>query len=103
MMLTIVATALGDEILKEVAFVGGCTTRLLVTDDFSKQNVRFTDDVDFIINAIGKVGWFDFLDKMRALGFTESIEDDVACRMRIGELKADFMPDDADMLGFTNR
>lgn len=63
MMLTMVATALGNEMLKEVAFAGGCTTGLLVTDDFSRQNVRFTDDVDLIINAIGKAGWYEFQEK----------------------------------------
>jgi len=103
MMLAVVATALGEEILKEVAFVGGCTTGLLVTDDFSKQSVRFTDDVDLIVTAIGKAGWYQFQEKMRLLGFTESSEDDVSCRMRLGELKVDFMPDDATVLGFTNR
>ena len=103
MMLKVVAKALGDEVLKDVAFVGGCTTGLLVTDEFSKQNVRSTDDVDLIVNAIGRAGWYDFQGKMRALGSTESIEDEVICRMRIGDLKVDFMPDDAAILGFTNR
>jgi len=31
------------------------------------------------------------------------MEDDVICRMRLGELKVDFMPDDKDILGFSNR
>ena len=33
-MLETVAKALGDELINEVVFVGGCTTGLLVTDDF---------------------------------------------------------------------
>src|SRR5690606_16866092 len=31
------------------------------------------------------------------------MEDEVNCRFRLGQLKVDFMPDDADALGFTNR
>jgi len=34
-MIEVVARALGDEILNKVAFVGGCTTVLLVTDELS--------------------------------------------------------------------
>ncbi|TGT53755.1 hypothetical protein EN809_039110, partial [Mesorhizobium sp. M2E.F.Ca.ET.166.01.1.1] len=33
----------------------------------------------------------------------ESQGDTVICRMRLGELKVDFMPDDPDILGFSNR
>jgi predicted nucleotidyltransferase len=33
----------------------------------------------------------------------ESLEDDVNCRMRLGDLKVDFMPDDEDILGYSNR
>lgn len=40
-----VADALGADLLREVAFVGGCTTGLLITDAVSLEAVRFTDDV----------------------------------------------------------
>lgn len=36
-------------------------------------------------------------------GFKESSDDDVICRMRLGPLKVDFMPDDEAILGFSNR
>jgi len=52
-MLQRVADALGSELLREVAFVGGCTTGLLITDDISREAVRFTDDVDLIVHVIG--------------------------------------------------
>jgi hypothetical protein len=48
-MLVKVAEALGD-MLSEVAFVGGCTTGLLVTDDFTKEQIRYTDDEYLIVN-----------------------------------------------------
>lgn len=33
----------------------------------------------------------------------EAAEEDVICRMRLGRLNVDFMPDDAAILGFSNR
>lgn len=52
-MIETVAHALGNDLLSEVAFVGGCTTGLLVTDEVTKEGIRFTDDVDLIINVVG--------------------------------------------------
>lgn len=102
-MIETVARALGDDLLREVAFVGGCTTGLLITDEFIKEEVRYTDDVDLIINVVGHAQWVAFQDRLRDKGFRESMEDDVICRMRLGELKVDFMPDDEKILGFSNR
>lgn len=102
-MIETVAIALGDDLLKQVAFVGGCTTGLLITDEFSKEEVRYTDDVDLIINVVGFARWLAFKDQLKAKGFHESMEDDVICRMRLGALKVDFMPDDESILGFSNR
>lgn len=102
-MIKTVALALGDDLLREVAFVGGCTTGLLVTDEFTKEGIRFTDDVDLIINVVGYTGWAAFQDQLKSKGFSVSLEDEVICRMRLGELKVDFMPDDEAILGFSNR
>lgn len=52
-MIETVARALGDDLLKEVAFVGGSTTGLLITDEFTREEVRYTDDVDLIVNVVG--------------------------------------------------
>ncbi len=102
-MIKAVAQALGDELLNEVAFVGGCTTSLLLTDSFSLETTRLTDDVDLIINVVGTVQWGVFQNRLRKQGFSIDPEDEVICRMRLGELKVDFMPDDKSILGFSNR
>lgn len=102
-MLSAVATGLGAELLPQVVFVGGCTTALLVTDELALQSIRFTDDVDLIVQIMSKSHWREIQSVLRQRGFSESIHDDVICRMRLGELKVDFMPDDASILGFTNR
>ncbi len=102
-MLETVARALGDDLIERVAFVGGCTTGLLITDEFTKEEVRYTDDVDLIVDIVGYTEWANLQQKLKEKSFTVSPEDDVICRMRLGELKVDFMPDDEAILGFTNR
>ena len=102
-MLLEVAQALPDSLRDQMAFVGGSTTALLITDDIVKQGVRFTEDVDLILNARGRGQWMKVQQQLRDHGFRESPEDDVICRMRLGSLIVDFMPDDKTILGFTNR
>jgi len=102
-MLLKVARALGDELLQEVAFLGGCTTGLLITDKFSKEAIRYTDDVDLVTHVAGYPGWLKFQKRIRARGFKESMEDNINCRMRLNGLIVDFMPDDEKILGYSNR
>jgi predicted nucleotidyltransferase len=102
-MILMVAQALGDQLLQQVAFVGGCTTGLLITDEMTKESVRYTDDVDLIISVMGYTGWHKFSEQLVNHGFRISMDDEVNCRFRLDELQVDFMPDDADVLGFTNR
>ena len=101
-MIEHVALALGPALLEEVAFVGGCTTALLLTDPFSLEQVRHTDDVDLIVHVVGYVGWAALQTKLRAQGFHEEINDDPICAMKLGQLRVDFMPDDPRILGFSN-
>jgi predicted nucleotidyltransferase len=102
-MLIPVAEALGDELLPYVVFVGGSTTAFLITDPITRQAVRFTEDVDIILKVESKAHWHRLQQQLRECGFQESMEDNLTCRMRLGALKVDFMPDDAAILGFTNR
>ncbi len=102
-MLKAVAVALGDELRARLVFVGGCTTALYITDPIILEGVRMTDDVDLIVDLAGFAEWAELVDRLRERGFAEAAEDDVICRMKLGDLKVDFMPDDAEILGFTNR
>ena len=102
-MLVAVANALGDDLLQQVVFVGGCTTGLLVTDTVTQEAIRYTEDVDLITRVMGYHQWASLQEQLRTRGFTISPEDEVICRMRLGELKVDFMPDDESILGFSNR
>lgn len=103
-MLTKVANALGDDLCQQFAFVGGCTTSLLLTDDTSKEDVRHTDDVDLVVSLTSSAEWYNLAERLRHLGFQQSPnnDDNVICRFRLGELQVDFMPDNQEILGFTN-
>ena len=98
-----VATALGADLLQRTAFVGGVTTGLFITDDTAKEDVRYTDDVDLIVDIISYGKWALLQEELLSKGFSISPDDDVFCRMRLGPLKVDFMPDDEKILGFSNR
>ncbi|MGY4282169.1 hypothetical protein ACVWXO_001389 [Bradyrhizobium sp. LM2.7] len=102
-MLKTVAVALGDQLLARLVFVGGCTTALYITDPVTLEGVRATDDIDLIVDLAGFPEWAKLLEQLRKQGFSEPIDDNVICRMKLGELKVDFMPDDEEILGFSNR
>ncbi len=102
-MLEQVAEALGEELRSELVFVGGCSTAVLITDEIVLTEVRATDDVDLIVEIEGPMAWAQLQEKLFARGFTVSSQDDVICRMRLGALKVDVMPDDERILGFSNR
>lgn len=102
-MLEQVAEDLGDDLRARLVFVGGCTTAFYVTDVATLENVRATDDVDLVVDLAGYGQWARLQEDLRERGFRESAEDDVICRMRLGALKVDVMPDDPDILGFSNR
>ncbi|NTA84189.1 hypothetical protein G6L13_27310 [Agrobacterium tumefaciens] len=102
-MLKVVATALEQDLRDRLVFVGGCTTALFITDPVTLEDVRATDDIDLIVDLAGLAEWGQLLEQLRERGFKESQDDDVICRMRLGPLKVDFMPDDETILGFSNR
>lgn len=105
-MLRQVADALGADLRKEVAFVGGCTTGLLLTDSFTREQVRGTDDVDLIISVMTYAALQPFKERLKARGFREPSpmdEDMPICAMKLGELRVDLMPDSDQVLGFSNR
>lgn len=101
-MLEQTARALGPEILRTSAFVGGCVVGLLITDDFTREQVRATDDVDLIVDVLNFAAYARLTDELKANGFKESMHDDIYCRWRLGELIVDVMPTEEKILGFSN-
>lgn len=101
-MLEEVADALGAELRRQVAFVGGCTTVLLITDEYTQESIRGTDDVDLVIHLTSTAAWYRLEETLKTKGFKNTGQDTVTCRLRLGELKVDFMPTDEKVLGFSN-
>ncbi|MBU2884506.1 hypothetical protein KO507_01860 [Gilvimarinus agarilyticus] len=102
-MIELVARALGPEMMDSMAFVGGCTTGLLMTDPYTRETVRYTDDVDVIVSVLGYSQWHLLSEQLQARGFRIAMNEAVNCRFRLGAVQVDFMPDNAEVLGFSNR
>lgn len=92
-----------EELCDEVTFVGGCVTGLLITDK-AAPDVRFTVDVDCIINVITRIDYYSFAEKLRQKKFKELIYGDhPICRWDCDGVLIDVMPIDKSVLGFSNR
>lgn len=92
--------------LDEVAFVGGATVALWITDQGAPEP-RVTKDVDLVVEVASRLAWYDFEGRLRAHGLRHDTSSSVICRWRAGgpgdELLVDLMPGDAAILGFDNR
>lgn len=95
-----VATYLQD-LIEEVVFVGGSSAAFLITDE-DIVTVRQTLDVDVIVEVINLSEYYRFEKRLRKLGFEPDPEGPM-CRFLIGGIKVDVMPDNEEILGFSNR
>lgn len=95
-----VAKALGNEINKFV-FVGGSICPLLM-ENKDKGSSRPTYDVDIVISASTNFDFEKVADTLRKKGFKNDISSKVLCRWLLDDLVVDIMPDNKDVLGFTN-
>ena len=86
----------------DVVFLGGCTTALFITDNLS-PDVRYTLDVDCIIDVISLNQYHQFERGLLAQGFKKSIQDDMVCRWHYEDVILDVIPTDEKILGFSNR
>jgi len=101
-MLTLIASRL-DELCNEVIFVGGCITGLLITDK-AAPDVRFTVDVDCIINVITLNDYHKLEKRLRVKGFRQTLlSDHPICRWEHSGIFLDIMPIDEKILGFSNQ
>lgn len=96
------ARCLGD-LRDKMAFLGGATTGLLVTDSGSPE-IRPTLDIDVIIEIISMAEYYQLEALLRSLGFKQSMEkEDPICRWMIDEIILDVMPTNEKILGFSNK
>ena len=75
-MLEFVAAKLG-ELRNEVVFLGGCTTALFI-DDPNIPDVRYTFDVDCVVDVISLSQYHKLEKKLKDLGFKQSASEEGA-------------------------
>lgn len=96
------ARRLGD-LLENMAFLGGATTGLFITDPAAPE-LRPTLDIDVIIEIISMTEYYQLEAMLRSLGFKQSMKkEDPICRWMIDEIILDVMPTDEKILGFSNK
>ncbi|MEK7383389.1 MAG: hypothetical protein AAB262_08895 [Elusimicrobiota bacterium] len=102
-MLGIVAKGLKG-LKEEVVFVGGATIDLFITDP-AAPGTRETDDVDCVIELVGKAKYYALEERLRALDFQNPLDEEkpVLCRWKFHGITVDVMPTDPSVLGFSNR
>jgi len=89
--------------LDEIAFVGGVTLGLLITDAAAAP-IRGTTDVDVIAEIMTYADYMEFSERLRHAHFTEDVgEKPLTCRWYSGTLTLDVLPLNKEVLGFTNR
>jgi predicted nucleotidyltransferase len=96
----VVREALGD-LQNEVVFVGGSTISFYA--DQQTSEVRETDDVDVIIEALTFSDHAKFEEKIRERGFSPDINSNVKVRYKFKDITVDFMPTTDVVIGFENK
>lgn len=100
------AASVLEPFLDEMAFVGGATIALWITDPGAPEP-RVTKDVDAVVEVASRLAWYRFEDRLRDHGLRQDASSSVICRWRAGAeqdaLLLDLMPGDATILGFENR
>ena len=101
-MLSLVAKGLGD-LNERVAFVGGATVALYITDKAAPP-VRLTDDVDCVIEISSQTKYHKLEKELEKRGFKRPPLDEEGpiCRWKYSGIKVDVMPTDEKVLGFRN-
>jgi hypothetical protein len=101
-MIRKVAVVLGD--LKDsVVFIGGAVTELYANDPASTE-IRPTLDVDCVIELASRGSFYHMEDSLRRKGFkNDTTPGAPICRWIYKDVIVDIMPDDEDILGFSNR
>ena len=101
-MLQTIATGLGD--LKDImVFVGGAVAELYATYPES-SDIRPTLDIDCITELSSRTAHAELEQKLREKRFEHDISTGAPiCRWIYQDIKVDVMPNDPNILGFTNR
>lgn len=98
--LEVMAKSLGD-LSQDVVVVGGSVVELLLTDEGSPL-VRSTIDIDVIIEIKTRIEYYGLEGRLRSLGYAQRQHEPI-CRWFGHDIILDVLPDNAEILGFSNR
>lgn len=102
-LLEVVAEHLGDDLREQLVFVGGAVAGLLITDP-AQPDIRPTEDVDLICQAVVLTDFHRVEALLRARGFVPDMRPTAPiCRWQVGAVVVDVMPTLEEILGFANR
>lgn len=102
-LLEVVAEHLGDDLREQLVFVGGAVAGLLITDP-AQPDIRPTEDVDLICQAVVLTDYHRVETLLRARGFVPDMRSTAPiCRWQVGAVVVDVMPTLEEILGFANR
>lgn len=101
-MIKKVAIGLGN--LKDsVVFIGGAVTELYA-NGLASTEIRPTLDVDCVIELASRSSFYDMEVELRSKGFkNDTTPGAPICRWIYKDVIVDIMPDDENILGFSNR
>lgn len=90
-----------NDLLPNFVFLGGAIVGLLITDR-SAPEPRATIDIDVITDSKSLNKFYELEKKLRVKGFKPDISSGIICRWKIDKVVVDIMPDDEEILGFSN-
>ncbi len=90
-----------SHLTNKIVFVGGAVVELYC-DDPARAEVRPTNDVDVVVELHNKGSYAVLEENLRKMGFQNDVFSGVICRYIYHDIVVDIMPDDENILGFTN-
>lgn len=90
-------------IVEEVVFLGGAAIHVWITEQ-ATPDTRVTYDVDVVCEVTSLPDYYRLEDRLRGQGLVQSEVESVICRWHAsdGSLAIDVMPQDEEILGFSN-
>jgi len=102
-MLDVVAARLGEDLCRELVFVGGAVAGLLISDP-AQPAIRPTEDVDLLAQVLARSDYYALEQQLRARGFEQDMRPQAPiCRWLVDGVIVDVMPTIPEVLGFANR
>jgi predicted nucleotidyltransferase len=103
LMLDVVAARLGEDLCRQLVFVGGAVAGLLISDP-AQPAIRPTEDVDLLAQVLARSDYYALEQQLRLRGFAQDMRPQAPiCRWLVDGVIVDVMPTIPEVLGFANR